>query len=197
MIRLMEPKLLEVENYDRKIKKRLEDEKTLAQMSIVDFAHDSKRLTPQKRGCLWEKYLISRGYFERKVRKKEKCGDLYKQGCYYELKTRYFENKDKLFSGGQVRLYQPLDFYLFITVLSSRLQKTVEVFMLLIPAIKLKEHYQHGDIPFSSCHIEGTSQNKQTEIHKLKSKREWSVTLSNDTFNWNNYAIEEKQLCTS
>lgn len=65
-------------------------------------------LTPQSRSPLWEKYFI-RKHNCRSVNRNDNCGDLEKNGKYYEYKASGF-NRDNALHIVQIRLWQNCDY---------------------------------------------------------------------------------------
>jgi hypothetical protein len=168
---------------------QLNNVEVLKQLPLEVFVKKLLPLTGQQRGPLCELYFQARGYFDRKSKQKEDRGDLCKANKYYELKIAVLTSRDnRIFRGNQVRLYQSLEGYLFLTIYED----TGSYTLLYIPTKKLKEHYAK-DISFSGAHIMGGSKNKMSKIQN-GSKEEWSISLNRKKFDWFKYAITEKEL---
>lgn len=178
----------------RELHYQLKDAKILAQMSLREFAKKSLLLSGQQRGPLWESYLIARKYFERKSKRHEDCGDLYKQDNFFELKTKVLTSNridaGILFTTGQIRLYQPVAKYLFITTNED----TGSLIVLAIPADRLRLHYLNGEALFCSSHITGASKDKDVDIKNISLKKEWSLELNLKKYDWYKYEVTEEQL---
>lgn len=173
-------KLLEV--IDAKIVKLQKRE--FKGMSLEDFAKDSLLLSGQQRSVLFEDYLVQNG-FDAKIPAGKDRGDLIRNGLYYELKTRVLSKKDiekgKLHSAGQIRLWQNVDFYLFITVE----KETGKVYQYKVPKSDLINHIEEGRVPFSSSHITGQSKDKWERMFEI----ELGVVLDSRKVDWNQYLI--------
>ena len=120
-------------------------------------------------------------------------GDLCKNNEYYELKTAVLDckgvDKNKVFRGNQIRLYQQLTGYIFLT--TDIAGESTQIWY--IPANNLKVHMQNGDILVSSAHMQGGSKTKRADLMDLSMRKEWGITLPT-TYDWSKYALQESQL---
>lgn len=187
-------KLREALNTKNIIKCQLKDDKYLASLNLQEAGTIMAILSGQQRSPLWEDWCILRGYFTSKVPSKLDRGDLSKNNRYYELKTAMLDlegkEKNTVFRGNQIRLWQKLDAYIFITTNEA----TGATKMYFIPAGALKNHYINGTVSYSSSHIVGGSKNKSIAILNVNNRQEWGISMHRDKFDWTIYEVVESQL---
>lgn len=189
------PKVLEAFNTINTTKLLLKDDRYLASLDLQKAGAIMIILSGQQRSPLWEKWFtLKEGLELYKVPSEDDRGDLRKNNQYYELKTAVLdlEGKDKnlVFRGNQIRLWQKLDAYIFIT--TDKSTRTTKMYF--IPVDTFKKHLRDGTISYSSSHIAGGSKNKSTEILDVNNRKEWGISMHKGKFNWEIYAVSEDQL---
>ena len=148
----------------------------------------------QKRASLLEDWFANNIYTNKVPAKLDK-GDLTNNKIWDELKTRFLTQKEigkgTLHQCGQVRLWQKTDNYLFLTVNLD----TLEVFIYYIPKKDLINLIKQGKVSYSSSHVKGNSKIKEGFLNSdFNSKMELHLTLSSNSFNFNQYLISIKEL---
>jgi hypothetical protein len=193
----------------KEIKRRRKEEESLIVeafkgsykgMNFEDFIDLNLLASGQKRGPAFERWLVENDYYQGKVASSEDRGDLAVGDISDELKVRLDYNfsptnkgvkKGKIFSGGQIRLWQKVDNYLFISVDID----TAEYFIYLILKENLIEHYRNNDITRTSSHGAGNSALVKEDFSKiLSNKVELSPSLNSRKYDWSKYRITLEQL---
>ena len=147
------------------------------------------------RGTAIEKWFEDNYSLIKKVSSTEGRGDLTNGKVYIELKARFISNKEikkgKAHSAGQIRLWENIDSYLFITVNID----TYEYYIFYIPKLEYKKLVLDRTVRFSSSHIKGNSQllrDKPEMVNEL----EISSELNYNDYDWNKYRVSLKELHT-
>lgn len=145
------------------------------------------------RGPYMEKWFVDNKFYSSKVSSKEGRGDLTNGKVYDELKVRFLRNSDidkgKLHSAGQIRLWEKVDNYLFITVNID----TLEAVIYYIPKVEYKKLVLDRVVRFSSSHIKGNSLLLK-ENPSLVDELEISSELNSNDFDWSSYQITLEEL---
>jgi len=154
-----------------------------------------------QRGPAFERWFIEHpDFYDKKISSAKDKGDMIVGTVCDEIKVRIDYNfsetnngikKGKLFSGGQVRLWQKVDNYLFIAIDID----TSEDFIYLIPKENLVEHYRNNEITRTASHGAGNSALIKEDFSKVWSdKIELSPSLNSRKYNWSKYRITLEQL---
>lgn len=145
------------------------------------------------RGAYMEKWFVDNNFYNSKVGSKEGRGDLTNGSVYDELKVRFLKDKEiqkgKLHSAGQIRLWENIDNYLFITVNLDSL----EYFIYYIPKSEYKRLVLDRVVRFSSSHIRGNS-SLLRETPSLVNELEISSELNSNDYDWSCYQITLEEL---
>jgi hypothetical protein len=147
------------------------------------------------RGTAIEKWFVDNNYYTKKVSSKEGRGDLTNSEVYDELKARFISDKEikkgKAHSAGQIRLWENIDSYLFITVNKD----TYEYFLFYIPKLDYKKLVLDRTVRFSSSHIKGNSQVLR-DNPEMVNELEISSELNYNDYDWDKYRVSLKELHT-
>lgn len=173
----------------RQIESQLDKDEFLKNLDLQSAGKHFLLLSGQKRSMLWARWLVLRGYYEEEVAAVNDRGDLRVGDAFDELKTATLTSKElKKFAsrGNQVRLWQDLRDYLFITTNKD----TYETKVHRISKNRLMELYKEGKIRFSSSHITGNDKSAA-----LKGARvEIGFQFNNKDYDWNEFLVNEEQI---
>lgn len=145
------------------------------------------------RGPYMEKWFVDNNFYSSKVSAKEGRGDLTNGIVFDELKVRFLKDKEikkgKAHSAGQIRLWENIDNYLFITVNLDKLDYSI----FYIPKEIYKQLVLSNTVRFSSSHIKGNS-SLLKENPDMVNQLEISSELNYKDYNWDSFKISLSEL---
>ena len=165
-------------------KKKMTRKEYLAS-SLSDFAVESSLFSGQERSTMWENWYAS-NLNAQKVNNVQDRGDLKIGDIYIELKTRFLPSKEIkrgiVHTAGQVRLWQEVDYYLFVTIDQS----DFSVSQFLIGKSDLHNLLKEGKVSHGNSHVAGVC--KETLLDLTK-KVELGVVLDSKKYDWSKHKV--------
>jgi hypothetical protein len=180
----------------RELDRRISEIKKLdlSKISLDELINKLTILSGQKRSTIIEDWF-SVNIFERKVPSSIDKGDLAVGETYVELKSRFLPigelEKGVVHKAGQIRLWQQVDAYLFLTSDTEGINTD----LYYIPKSKLIELFRKNKIQFSSSHVKGNSALKEDFINSdFSSKIELGISMHNKHYDWSEFKVTVKEL---
>lgn len=190
--------LSSISNLDLKqeLDRRISDIKKLdlSKVTLKELLEKLIILPGQKRSLIIEDWFAV-NIFDSKVPPYLDKGDLRIGNIYVELKTRFLPitklNKGLIHTAGQIRLWQKVDSYIFMTADTSGITYN----LYYIPKRELIDLFKDDKIQFSSSHVFGNSSLKEMFINSdFSSKIELSISMHNKHYDWTKYRVSLEEL---
>lgn len=166
----------------------------LSKISLKELLDKLSILSGQKRSTIIEDWFAS-NVFDSKVPSSLDKGDLVYNNTYVELKSRFLPvdeiTKGFIHKAGQLRLWQKVDAYLFLT--ADTLGLNFKLYY--ITKDKLISLFRDKKIQFSSSHVKGNSALKEEFIHSdFSSKIELGISMHSKHYDWSQFEVTVEEL---